>query len=417
MNDNLPIGAHLMTPRNWYEHHGIYVGEGRVVHYSGFCHGYHVGPVEEVTLADFECGRGFRIRVHGRGVFSGSQIAARARSRVGEEDYRLFANNCEHFCEWCVTGRSRSQQVDRLLSIPRIVAGRIAESRVFRAIHRSWKGLFQDENAVETRASPSETEAPVRRRDDQRRSPAAGVMKLVTKVAWSFEMLALLFTCFAGAVRASDPAQAVILVATPRLADSPLAETVLVAAPLSDGSHIGFVVSNPTGVTLSSLFPEQAAARRVVDSVFLGGPLLPQTLFAIARSPPAEKHGFVELIPAVFVVFEADAIDQIIETAPNDARYFLGLIVWQPGGLEDEIRDGSWQVRPAEARTVFTSQPKKLWKALYRESHGIEASIDPATPARPLLQRDDAIAAPLAAVGGFGYDDLPAMRKTTVISR
>jgi hypothetical protein len=125
MNDNLPIGAHLVTPRKWYEHHGVYVGNGRVVHYSGFCHGYHAGPVEEVSLADFERGQGFRVRAHAHTIFSSEQIAARARSRVGESGYRLFANNCEHFCEWCVTGRSRSRQVERLLFLPRIIARRV----------------------------------------------------------------------------------------------------------------------------------------------------------------------------------------------------------------------------------------------------------------------------------------------------
>ena len=140
MPNQLPIGAHLVTPRSWYDHHGIYVGDGRVVHYAGFCQGYHAGPVEEVSLADFECGQGFRIRAHGRTVFSGDEIAARARSRVGEYGYKLLANNCEHFCEWCVTGRSRSRQVERLLSYPRAAGRRIAETRVFRTLLRLFTG-------------------------------------------------------------------------------------------------------------------------------------------------------------------------------------------------------------------------------------------------------------------------------------
>lgn len=134
MNDNLPIGAHLVTPRNWYEHHGIYVGNGRVVHYAGFCNGYHTGPVDEVSIADFECGLGFRIRVRDHRVFDARAIAARARSRIGENGYRLFGNNCEHFCEWCITGRSRSRQIERLLALPRAFARRFAASRVVRAI-------------------------------------------------------------------------------------------------------------------------------------------------------------------------------------------------------------------------------------------------------------------------------------------
>ena len=31
----IPLGAHLVTPRCGYTHHGIHVGDGQVVHYMG----------------------------------------------------------------------------------------------------------------------------------------------------------------------------------------------------------------------------------------------------------------------------------------------------------------------------------------------------------------------------------------------
>ena len=34
MNDEPSLGAHLISPRNGYSHHGIYVGSGRVIHYA-----------------------------------------------------------------------------------------------------------------------------------------------------------------------------------------------------------------------------------------------------------------------------------------------------------------------------------------------------------------------------------------------
>ena len=33
-------------------------------------------------------------------------------SRIGEQDYNLLFNNCEHFATWCKTGRHRSSQID-----------------------------------------------------------------------------------------------------------------------------------------------------------------------------------------------------------------------------------------------------------------------------------------------------------------
>jgi len=36
----------------------------------------------------------------------------RARGRLGEQNYNLLFNNCEHFAYWCKTGRHRSNQVE-----------------------------------------------------------------------------------------------------------------------------------------------------------------------------------------------------------------------------------------------------------------------------------------------------------------
>jgi hypothetical protein len=114
-----PIGSHIVTPRRGYLHHGIYVGDGKVVHYAGLCRGLHSGPVEEVTLSRFAAGRTVRIVFDGVPNFDPAETVRRARSRLGEDRYRLFTNNCEHFCEWCLRGTPRSHQVEALLTQPR----------------------------------------------------------------------------------------------------------------------------------------------------------------------------------------------------------------------------------------------------------------------------------------------------------
>ena len=109
------LGSHLVTARTLYSHHGIYVGNGRVIHYAGPSHGLCRGPVEDVSLEYFAHGRGIRVR-HDRPRFDRREVVARARSRLGERSYRILTNNCEHFCEWCLNGASRSSQVERWLS-------------------------------------------------------------------------------------------------------------------------------------------------------------------------------------------------------------------------------------------------------------------------------------------------------------
>jgi hypothetical protein len=122
-----PIGAHIVTPRRGYTHHGIYVGDGRVVQYGGLSRGLRRGPIEEVSLSQFAQGREIRVRLEESRHFDRDEVISRARMRLGENCYHLLTNNCEHFCEWCVRGESRSYQVDELSA----------------GCWRSWQGLLK----------------------------------------------------------------------------------------------------------------------------------------------------------------------------------------------------------------------------------------------------------------------------------
>lgn len=111
-------GAHLVSQREGYTHHGIYVGHGQVIHYGGFHGSSTRRPIEYVALHRFARGSGISVRSEPDAAYSGADVVERARSRLGEDDYQLLTNNCEHFCTWCVLGRGRSEQVRRCLRNP-----------------------------------------------------------------------------------------------------------------------------------------------------------------------------------------------------------------------------------------------------------------------------------------------------------
>src|SRR4030095_3466074 len=90
----------------------------------------------------------------------------------------------------------------------------------------------------------------------------------------SLGALLVLFAGVTGAARAVDLSQAVILVASDRLKGSLYEQTVVLAAPLPQGGHLGFVVNRPTSVKLETLFPEQPSTHNVVEPVYAGGPAL-----------------------------------------------------------------------------------------------------------------------------------------------
>jgi hypothetical protein len=119
------VGAHLFTPWLGFAHHGIYVGEGKVIHYGALVYDIVRRPVEEVTLQQFAGGRPMFVVLHDSLPFPCEQIVQRARSRLGENSYRLLTNNCEHFVEWCFYDEQRSFQVDRALQFPRQMGEKI----------------------------------------------------------------------------------------------------------------------------------------------------------------------------------------------------------------------------------------------------------------------------------------------------
>jgi len=189
-------------------------------------------------------------------------------------------------------------------------------------------------------------------------------MKRLVRCLQSFGAFLVLLVGMTGAARAVDLSQAVILVASNRLAGSIYEQTVILAAPLPQGGHLGFVVNRPTSMKLESLFPEQASTRNVVDPVYAGGPMLSNAVFAVMRKAPDNNGNFLPLMPGLVVAIDGATVDRIIETTPNDARYFVGLMFWAPDDLDDEIRNGAWEVRPADVDTVLRANSPGLWKAL-----------------------------------------------------
>jgi hypothetical protein len=109
-------GAHIVTSRRFYLHHGIYVGGGNVVHYAGFTRGLRRGPVEEVSIERFSSGGAVWVRFDGPLNVDRAEVVRRARSRLGENRYRLLDNNCFHFCNWCLYGEQPTRYVKGWLS-------------------------------------------------------------------------------------------------------------------------------------------------------------------------------------------------------------------------------------------------------------------------------------------------------------
>lgn len=154
-----------------------------------------------------------------------------------------------------------------------------------------------------------------------------------------------------------------MLVAKPEL-EAPYGETVLVVMPLGDQRHVGFILNRPLEEKMATLFPDNQPAQKVADPVRFGGPVMTDTVFALAQAPEDPTGSSLPIFGDVKVVTHADVINHILQTTPNDARYFVGFVGWQPGELEAEVAKGFWFVMDPRPDLVFRREPAGMWREL-----------------------------------------------------
>lgn len=186
-------------------------------------------------------------------------------------------------------------------------------------------------------------------------------------------LLGLLMLAGIGSAQAQE--DAMILVAHPAFRDLEYRQTVLLAAPAPNGGHVGVILNRPTRRSLGSLFPEHEPSRKVLEPVYYGGPFSRGALVALVRADGAPGAGSVLLMKNLYLTFRANTIDQIIESTPNEARYFVGYVGWRPGELKGEIDRGLWAVSGAELDTVFRKDTEGLWEELQQASKRIRAGL------------------------------------------
>jgi putative transcriptional regulator len=170
------------------------------------------------------------------------------------------------------------------------------------------------------------------------------------------------------AVRASSAvalAPGTFLVATRKLMDPNFARTVVLLVDYDSDGAMGVVINRETELTLSDALPELEPPEANDGSVFLGGPVSPQGLVLIVRS--AEKPGdSVQVVDEVWVSHSRDLLESLVadEESKLEFRVYAGYSGWAPRQLDAEVARGEWYVFPADANTVFSDRPARVWRTL-----------------------------------------------------
>jgi 5'-3' exonuclease len=87
-----------------YDHHAIDCGDGTVIEYS------RIQGVRRLDMDEFRKGNPLFVKNY-RDSYAPDVVVQRAESRLGEKQYNILTNNCEHFVAWCKTGQNNSEQI------------------------------------------------------------------------------------------------------------------------------------------------------------------------------------------------------------------------------------------------------------------------------------------------------------------
>lgn len=109
---DLKPGDHIWVRRKrlLYSHHGIYAGDGNVIHYSGEEKEKRDPMIIETDIVEFLKGGRLRRRDYKKRLLP-SETLDLAKRHLSKKRYSLPFNNCEHFTTYCVTGKKKSKQV------------------------------------------------------------------------------------------------------------------------------------------------------------------------------------------------------------------------------------------------------------------------------------------------------------------
>ena len=118
------MGDHIRVNRGLYCHHGIYVSDSEVIHFTGNENDSILDwSKPEVISSDLDYflkGDTLEVKEYTddelEDLYPVDHIVQYARTCLGDKGYNLVFNNCEHFANTCTLGRFRSKQVEKVFS-------------------------------------------------------------------------------------------------------------------------------------------------------------------------------------------------------------------------------------------------------------------------------------------------------------
>ena len=179
----------------------------------------------------------------------------------------------------------------------------------------------------------------------------------------------LTVACCSAASAAEMQANAIFLIANPGLQDPNFSETVVLVTHPREGPPWGVIINRPLDYLLSEVFTEYETLKNRKDVLFFGGPVARDGLVFLVRSSKSPPRA-VPVLRDVYFISDIDWIEGLLQRPEptRGLRVYVGYSGWAPGQLQREIERGGWHVLPADAATVFDTDPSRIWPELIKRA-------------------------------------------------
>jgi putative transcriptional regulator len=161
-----------------------------------------------------------------------------------------------------------------------------------------------------------------------------------------------------------------LLVASRNLGDPNFMRTVILLVQYDAGGVVGLILNRRTDLPISSVADVKGAKDRS-DPVYAGGPVDPQVVLGLFKSPTKVRHdGAKQIFDQIYQVSSKVQLEQIFSdhTPASAVHIYLGYAGWTVEQLKMEMKVGAWFVFPADAETVFNADPDSLWEQMIRKT-------------------------------------------------
>jgi putative transcriptional regulator len=179
------------------------------------------------------------------------------------------------------------------------------------------------------------------------------------------------------------PARGRLIVATSDLEDPNFDGTVVLLLDHDDDGSLGIVLNRPSPLPVDDVMSTAPVAthgtwRGLVDDpavVFVGGPVRPDTVIALARIPEVTDPERWEPVVADVGVVKLDEGPLPAIGDLTSLRVYAGYAGWGPGQLEEEVQLGSWFVVDSAPADGFCTDPALLWRSVLQRQGGLFTTV------------------------------------------